>query len=94
MNVSRVTDVKEVGMGEAGEVEDEIFPIEMPPLLVPSTSTIAPTTTMATSAEKSTKNGKRMRTPVKRTREQEKSAYGRVFIGCGKKDDYDVMTKL
>ena len=34
------------------------------------------------------------RAPVKRTREQEKEAYGRVFVGCGRKEDYDVMTKL
>ena len=89
-------DVKEVKMVEVEvrEVEDEKLPTGVPSLVAPSTSTVAPATTMATSAEKSTKNGKRMRTPVKWTREQEKSAYGRVFIGCGKKDDYDVMTKL
>ncbi|KAL5521803.1 BUR1 [Sanghuangporus sanghuang] len=34
------------------------------------------------------------RVPVKRTREQEKTAYQRIFIGCGNRDDYDVMTKL
>ena len=27
------------------------------------------------------------RAPVKRTREQEKEAYGRVFVGCGRKED-------
>lgn len=37
---------------------------------------------------------KKMRTPVRRTREDEKAAYGRVFVGCGQRDDYDIMTKL
>lgn len=37
---------------------------------------------------------KKTRTPVRRTREDEKVAYGRVFIGCGQRDDYDIMTKL
>ena len=36
----------------------------------------------------------RKRKPVKRTREQEKEAYGRIFLGCGQKDDYDITTKL
>ncbi|TDL21991.1 Pkinase-domain-containing protein [Rickenella mellea] len=31
---------------------------------------------------------------VKRTREEEKKAYGRVFAGCGQKDDYNILTKL
>ncbi|EPQ53669.1 Pkinase-domain-containing protein [Gloeophyllum trabeum ATCC 11539] len=34
------------------------------------------------------------RTPVHRTREQEKIAYGRTFVGCGSQADYDVLTKL
>ncbi|THH02956.1 hypothetical protein EW145_g6661 [Phellinidium pouzarii] len=37
---------------------------------------------------------KKKRMPVKRTREEEKSAYRRVFVGCGRRDDYDIMTKL
>ena len=32
--------------------------------------------------------------PVKRTREQEKVAYQRFFVGCRNREDYDVMTKL
>ena len=31
---------------------------------------------------------------VKRSREEEKAAYGRIFIGCSQKDNYDMMTKL
>lgn len=37
---------------------------------------------------------KKRHAPVRRTREQEKAAYQRVFVGCGSRDDYDVMTKL
>ena len=29
-----------------------------------------------------------------RSREEEKAAYGRVFIGCGLQSDYEVTTKL
>ena len=32
--------------------------------------------------------------PVKQTQEQEKEVYGWVFVGCGQKEGYDVMTKL
>jgi len=34
------------------------------------------------------------RVPVKRTREEEREAYGRVFLGCGQRDDYDMLSKL
>lgn len=34
------------------------------------------------------------RKPVHRTREEEEAAYGRTFAGCGKKSDYDILTKL
>lgn len=34
------------------------------------------------------------RVPVKRTREEEKAAYGRIFQGCGQRDDYDMLSKL
>ncbi|KAF8504027.1 kinase-like domain-containing protein [Gautieria morchelliformis] len=34
------------------------------------------------------------RPPVKRTVAQERCAYGRVFVGCGQMDDYDVTTKV
>ncbi|KAH8110277.1 kinase-like domain-containing protein [Phellopilus nigrolimitatus] len=37
---------------------------------------------------------RKKRLPVKRTREEEKAAYQRVFSGCGRRDDYDIMTKL
>lgn len=37
---------------------------------------------------------KSKRPPIKRTREQEKAAYQRIFAGCGERDDYDVTTKL
>ncbi|KAI5117879.1 hypothetical protein M0805_002271 [Coniferiporia weirii] len=37
---------------------------------------------------------KKKRVPVKRTRDEEKAAYRRVFVGCGRRDDYDIMTKL
>ena len=96
MNASCVMDVKEVKMVEVevGEVEDEKLPTGMPSLVAPSTSTVALTTMMATSAEKSTKNREHMCTLMKWTQEQEKLAYECVFIGCGKKDNYDVMTKL
>ena len=55
MNASCVTDVKEVKMVEVevGEVEDEKLPTGMPSVVAPSTSTVAPTTTMVTSTEKS-----------------------------------------
>jgi serine/threonine-protein kinase BUR1 len=32
--------------------------------------------------------------PVHRSREEEQKAYGRIFIGCGRQDDYDATTKL
>jgi serine/threonine-protein kinase BUR1 len=32
--------------------------------------------------------------PVRRTREEEKDAYGRVFMGCGQQSDYELMTKV
>ena len=34
------------------------------------------------------------RKPVQRSREDERRVYGRIFEGCGKQEDYDVMTKL
>ncbi|KAI0071594.1 Pkinase-domain-containing protein [Panus rudis PR-1116 ss-1] len=34
------------------------------------------------------------RQPVHRTREEELALYGRIFEGCGRQEDYDVMTKL
>ena len=37
---------------------------------------------------------KKKRIPVKRSREEEKEVYQRVFVGCGKRSDYDIMTKL
>ncbi|KDQ60137.1 hypothetical protein JAAARDRAFT_152682 [Jaapia argillacea MUCL 33604] len=37
---------------------------------------------------------KKKREPIHRTRDEEKEAYGRVFVGCGKQSDYDVLTKL
>lgn len=46
------------------------------------------------SAQKATVSGRKPRRPVKRTREEEKEVYQRAFIGCGQKDDYEVMTKL
>lgn len=35
-----------------------------------------------------------IRSPLRRTREEEYKAYGRTFIGSGQHDDYDAMTKL
>jgi serine/threonine protein kinase len=32
--------------------------------------------------------------PILRAREEEKAAYGRVFVGCGKREDYELTTKL
>ena len=95
VNASCVMDVKEVKMVEVevGEVENEKLPTGMPFMVAPSTSTVAPTTTMATSAKKSTKNRKHMCTLVKQTWEQEKLVYECVFIGCGK-DNYNMMMKL
>ncbi|EIN08939.1 Pkinase-domain-containing protein [Punctularia strigosozonata HHB-11173 SS5] len=37
---------------------------------------------------------RKRRPPVRRTREEEKEAYGRVFVGCGQQDDYVPLTKL
>lgn len=37
---------------------------------------------------------KSKRIPVKRSREDEKLAYRRMFLGCGQQNDYDIMTKL
>lgn len=37
---------------------------------------------------------KKKRSVVRRTREEEKQLYGRVFQGCGQRDDYEIMTKL
>lgn len=34
------------------------------------------------------------RKPVHRTRSEEFAVYGRIFEGCGKQEDYDVITKL
>lgn len=34
------------------------------------------------------------RKPVQRSREEERKVYGRIFEGCGKQEDYDVITKL
>ncbi|GBE89085.1 hypothetical protein SCP_1500880 [Sparassis crispa] len=34
------------------------------------------------------------RKPVERTREDEERLYGRMFVGCGRQEDYDVLTKL
>jgi hypothetical protein len=31
---------------------------------------------------------------LRRTREQEKEAYGRIFLGCGQREDYELATKL
>ena len=67
MNASCVMDVKEVKMVEVevGEVENEKLPTGMPFIVAPSTSTVAPTTMIATSAEKSTKNREHMCTLMK-----------------------------
>ena len=32
--------------------------------------------------------------PVHRSREEEQKAYGHIFVGCGRQDDYDATTKL
>ncbi|KAI9511619.1 Pkinase-domain-containing protein [Russula earlei] len=37
---------------------------------------------------------KPIRPSVRRTREEEYKAYGRIFVGSGQQDDYDAMTKL
>ena len=37
---------------------------------------------------------KQKREPVHRSREDEQKAYGRMFVGCGRQEDYDVTTKL
>ncbi|TFY67163.1 hypothetical protein EVJ58_g1801 [Rhodofomes roseus] len=34
------------------------------------------------------------RKPVVRSREEEAAVYGRIFVGCGRQDDYNVLTKL
>ena len=34
------------------------------------------------------------RKPVARSREEEAAVYGRIFVGCGRQDDYNVLTKL
>lgn len=39
-------------------------------------------------------HGRQRRKPVHRTREEEEAAYGRTFVGCGRKTDYDYLTKL
>ncbi|EJD05345.1 Pkinase-domain-containing protein [Fomitiporia mediterranea MF3/22] len=57
-----------------------------PPVL--STPTTAPAKAPANGVVKS------KRVPVKRTREEEKAVYHRVFLGCGQRDDYDIVTKL
>ncbi len=47
-----------------------------------------------TSHSTTTKPVKPRRKPVQRTREEEMTAYGRVFQGCGQQSDYEVTTKL
>ncbi|THH15255.1 hypothetical protein EW146_g5193 [Bondarzewia mesenterica] len=47
------------------------------------------------SAPKPTEPRRKMRRePVHRSREEEAKAYGRMFVGCGRQEDYDATTKL
>ncbi|EJF63893.1 Pkinase-domain-containing protein [Dichomitus squalens LYAD-421 SS1] len=78
---------------------DRYSPQPVPPTL-PRLESDLRAAASAVSQEQQTKEGRpaAVRRPkrkaVHRTREQEREAYGRIFVGCGQQTDYTVMTKL
>jgi serine/threonine-protein kinase BUR1 len=60
----------------------------------PEDTRVPPVNKPVASASFSSAPAPKRREPFHRSREQEKAAYGRLFLGCGKKDDYELAIKL
>lgn len=91
----RAREAQDLAMVRPGAPRDSRSPPSIPIRLSSQKATPIPVS-KPQPADASTPSviAKKRRVPAKRTREQEKAAYQRIFVGCGSREDYDVMTKL